>query len=323
MSRMISSMKHDSSLGMPLRFMGIGLLAIVVISSFPNAVFLPLNRTTAYLSGSCLNLFGMDAKVDGTVISLNGFQVQIITECTALYCIVLFSAFLLAIPASFRARLAGLVIGAAYLVCANILRIVAVTAVGAVNPRLFQILHVYLGQVMMVVLVCTACLVWLRWTTAVRGNDQPLGFLIRFVGVASILFILWLPIHREYVALLDRLVMYLFSLAGFPLVITLRPEIYHHTLSLIVFVSLVCASRGIAFRRKAYGLAAGLLLLASVHVIFRVNQVLVFDWRMAWLLPPHLIIHVVNQYLLPVLLWLVVIRGGRGNVEGVEESELT
>ena len=172
----------DSRRNIPLRFLGIGLKDVLVTSSLPKTAFSPLNLATASLTGSCLNLFGRDAMVNGTVISLNGFQVRIITECTALYCIVLFSAFLLAISASFRARLTGLVIGAAFLGSANILRIVTVTAVGARNPRLFAVLHVYLGQVMMVVLVCAACLAWLRWTTAVQGCNPPLGFLVRFVG---------------------------------------------------------------------------------------------------------------------------------------------
>ena len=37
---------------------------------------------------------------------------------------------------------------------------------------------------------------------------------------------------------------------------------------------------------------------------------------------PTASIHVVNQYLLPVLLWLPVIRGGHGEGEGVEECGL-
>jgi len=316
-------MRHDSSLITPLRFLGIGLLVIVVLSFFPDEVFSPLNRATAYLSGSCLTFFGMDAKVAGTVISLNGFRVEIITECTALYCIVLFSAFLLAIPASFRARLAGLVIGAAFLICANALRIIAVTAVGAGNPSLFEVLHVYLGQIMMVVMVCAACLAWLRWASAVRAGDSPLGFLVRFVGVASILFMLWLPVHREYVALLDRLVIYLFlHLIHFALFIPPRPEIYHHTLSLVVFASLVLASRGIGARRKVHGLATGLFVLVLVHILYRVTHVMWTALHMESVLPFYGALHVVNQYLLPVLLWLVVIRGGRGGVEEGEECEL-
>jgi hypothetical protein len=110
------------------------------------------------------------------------------------------------------------------------------------------------------------------------------------------------------VALLDSLVIYLFSLIHYRLFIPLLPEIYHHTLSLPVFASLVCASRGIGMRRKAWGLAAGLFVLIFVHILFRVSHVMLTAFHMASILGVHGTIHVVNQYLLPVLFWLAVVR---------------
>jgi exosortase H (IPTLxxWG-CTERM-specific) len=279
-----------------------------VIVRVPNRFYEPLNHATALMTGFLLSQAGAAPIVQGATVALKNFKAEIITECSGIYLAVLFAAFVVAYPATLKARLTGILLGIPFLNAANILRLAGVIAIGAWRPGLFKYAHVYLAQVMMVMLVCVTCLAWYRWAAAVRAGDTPFDFLVRFVAVASILFILWLPIHREYVALLDRLVIYLFSMIDFMLFIPPRPEIYHHTLSLVVFASLVLASRGIGARRKAYGLAAGLFLLALAHILFRVTHVLLTAFHMESVLPIHLTIHVINQYLLPVLFWLAVIR---------------
>jgi exosortase/archaeosortase family protein len=221
----------------------------------------------------------------------------------------LYSAFVLAFPAKIKAKLTGIIWGIPFLSVANVVRIALVTAIGAWRPSLFEYAHVYLMQVIMVMLVCVTCLIWLRWATAIPTTRNLLfEFLIRFLAIASIQFVLWLPIHREYVALLDQFVIYLFSLIDFKLFIPPRPEIYHHTLSLIVFSSLICASSNIGVRRKAYGLVTGLFVLVLIHLLIRIAHVLVTAIHIESVIPIFLTILVVNQYLLPVLLWLTVVQ---------------
>ena len=104
----------------------------------------------------------------GDMISLKGFQVQIITECTALYSIILFGAVIFSAPASLKSRMAGLLAGIPFLVAANTLRIALVTMIGAKYPALFEPVHVYLAQVVMIILVVGVSLVWLEWSYSRR-----------------------------------------------------------------------------------------------------------------------------------------------------------
>lgn len=294
-----------------LRFGIVGGIFIVVMVSLPDRFWAPLNHATALMTGFLLSLAGAAPAVRETTITLNGFRAQVITECSGLYLVLLFLAFVLTYPAPAKARVTGILFGIPFLNAANIARLAGVVAIGAWRPALFDYAHVYLAQVMMVMLVCVTCLAWLRWASGARTGDTPFDFLARFVAVASVLFILWLPMHRAYVALLDRVVIFLFSLVDFVLFIPIRPEIYHHTLSLVVFTALVLASRNVGMRRRIKGLAAGLSLLVSVHILFRVTHVLLTAWHMESVLPVHYTIHAVNQYLLPVFLWLAVTRGGK------------
>jgi len=298
------------------KFLFVGLASMVAVNLLPDSLFLPLNRVTAELAGSCLQLFGQNASVDGTVICVGSFRAQVITECTALFCSILFSAFLVAARATAGERLAGFAVGTAVLFSADVVRIAAVVAAGGADSRLFPFMHVYLGQVMMVLLVGGMSSAWMKWVATRTGGVSTAGFAMRLAVYGSILFVMWLPVHHRYVALLDRAVTGFLALAGKTVVIPLRPEIYHHTLSLVVFTALVLASSGIAPGRRAAGLALGVVLLATVHVLFRLNQVVVVMWQPAGLSRLHPLIHVANQYLLPLLLWLAVLAWGSARWEG-------
>lgn len=274
----------------------------------PDSCFGPLNRVTAQMAGLLLGLFSLQVAVQGTTLTLNGFSTVIITECSGIYLALLFVSFVLSFPSSLKSKCLGLLVGIPFLTAANLVRIALVTAVGGWQPLLFPYVHVYLAQVAMVMLVCLGSLAWQRWAVSAETCDTPSQFLVRFFVVASILFVLWLPVHRSYIALLDRLVIYLFSLIDFVLFIPERPEIYHHTLSLVVFAALVAATRGIGGGRRARGLTVGLLLLVLVHLLYRVTHVLVTALQIPKALPVMVSIHYVNQYLLPVLFWVVLVR---------------
>src|ERR1039457_6487866 len=186
-------------------------------------------RTTATQVGLLLHLAGFAPIVNVDLITLSGFTVRIVTECTPLYACLLYGAFVLALPASLGRTLSGLGLGVMVLSAANVLRISLITAVGpVVSSRVFDILHVYCGQVAMLILVVAAAQMWLRWSS---GGPSPFPFLLWSAFFATALFIPWVVINRAYVAILDKIVASIFVLfyPGYQL-LTPRPfAIYNHT----------------------------------------------------------------------------------------------
>jgi exosortase H (IPTLxxWG-CTERM-specific) len=315
-AKSLPAMKSDLSPISPLRFLGICTLFLVLANWLPDSVFSPLNRATASLSGECLALFGKKAVVAGDMVSLNGFRVLIVTECTALYSVMLFSALLLAAPATLKARLAGLAAGAALLGSVNILRIAAVVAVGSVNPALFEIVHVYLGQVVMMLTVVAAALVWLRLSAPAA---DPFPFVLRAGVLASVLFLPWLAVNRFYVALLDKLVVFIFAIfhPGYLLTIPRPFFIYNHTFEAPLYLSLIFASRTVGMRRKVVGAVAGLLIIAGWHTLNRVTHVIWTAYDVEGILPFHMLFYLLGQYLLPFFLWLLVTSPPLGLMKGL------
>jgi len=266
----------------------------------------PLCRATAAQVGALLALAGLAPRVHGDLVTLSGFNVRIVAECTPLYPFLLYGALVLAQPSSRVRTLAGLLLGALVITAANALRISLVTAAGtAVSLPLFDICHVYLGQVAMLLLVLGVALVWLRWSA---GGPAPFPFLLRAGLWATALFVPWVAVHRSYVALLDDLVAQLFALLypGYQL-LTPRPFlIYNHTFALPLFLALVLADSRPWTGRRLAGAGAGACLTAGWHALFRVSHVVWTALSLPEIMPLHQAIYLLGQFLLPFLLWLLV-----------------
>lgn len=297
-------------------FIGVSVLSFILIGFLPESVFLPLNHATAHLAGLCLTLFGEHPVTVGEFVSLNGFQVLIITECTALYSIILFSSLIFSVPASLKSRLAGLLAGVPFLVAVNSLRIALVTMIGAKYPALFEAAHVYLAQVVMIILVIAASFLWLRLAT--RSEEINTPFLLRVLAMASIIFLPWLVVNRVYVETLDRLMVGTFALADYRLIIPYGHLLYFQTFNTVLFLAMIFAERRLSPRRKAAWAAAGMILLAAGHLLFRIGNVLLtaFSWQPAFQLTTLLTI--CGEYLLPILLWLAALGRWRQAPRGFE-----
>lgn len=267
-------------------------------------LFAPLCRATAAQVGTLLGLAGLAPKVHGSLVTLSGFTVRIVTECSPLYACLLYWAFVLAQPASGVRTLAGLLLGALVITAANLLRISIVTAVGPVVPYfVFDVLHVYLGQVAMLMLVVASALVWSRWNT---GGPAPLPFLLKAGIIATAFFVPWVIINRAYMALLDSQVAHLFSwlYPGYRL-LTPRPfAIYNHTFEVPFFLALVMAGHGIQTWRRLAAVVGGVCLLAGWHILFRISHVVLSGMNVSEIMPLHQAIYLLGQFLLPFLLWL-------------------
>jgi len=264
----------------------------------------PLCRATASQVGALLDSVGLAPHVQGDLIDLPGFSVRIVTECTPLHACLLYWAFVLAQPASWRRTLAGLLMGSLVLIVANILRISFITAAGPiVSSLVFDILHVYLGQVAMLMLVLAAALSWLRWS---GGGPSPFPFLLRAVFIATLLFVPWVVVNRAYVALLDNLVAQIFSLLypGYQL-LTPRPfPIYNHTFAVPLFTALIMAGNASWTFRRLTATIGGICLIAGWHTTFRISHVVWTALDVPQIMPLHQGIYLLGQFLLPFLLWI-------------------
>ncbi len=224
-----------------------------------------------------------------------------------LYPLLLLAAFIGAQPARPRGRLSGLILGAGVLLAANTLRIALVTVVGADAPAWFAIVHVYLGQVLLVAVTLAVALVWRARLSGAAAVES--GLPLRLLLYGSLFFPVWLVVHGTYVGLLDQLVVRLFALFDQNILIPRTHTVAVQTFNVVLLAALLAAEQRSPRHRRLRWFLLGFGLLATGHLLFRIGNVLLTAFGAVALLQPTIMLTIVGEYLLPVLLWLAARQG--------------
>jgi archaeosortase B (VPXXXP-CTERM-specific) len=125
-------------------------------------VIFALNANTAQILGAVFSAGGASVVRNGAVVTIDGFSLEIIDECTAVFSSIVYCACILAYPTTVRNKGLGVAFGIPSLYAINILRLVVITFVGLSAPQLFDFVHVYLWQASFIIFVVILFLLWLK-----------------------------------------------------------------------------------------------------------------------------------------------------------------
>lgn len=145
--------------------------ALVAWNPVNDAVIVPFTAAIARVSGALLNAAGEKVSVAGTLIRSDRFAVEIENGCNGVEAALLFVSAVLAFPASWSRRLAGLVAGFLAIQALNFVRVVSLFWVGAHRPALFSSSHTVLWQSAVVLASVLFFLFWASWSG--RRSAEP------------------------------------------------------------------------------------------------------------------------------------------------------
>ncbi len=152
-----------------------GGFTLLALNPVNDHVIEPFTAAVARVSGGLLNLMGQNVEMQGTVLRRSGpstielgseersgagFAVNIRNGCNGVETMIIFLAAVLAFPATWRARAAGLAIGIAVIQLVNLVRVVALFLTGVYLPRFFDSSHTVVWQTL--VILC-GVLLWIFW----------------------------------------------------------------------------------------------------------------------------------------------------------------
>ena len=140
-------------------------VAFALIYAAQNVVVTPLNRHLAWMTEKCLRLVGAQAFSSGATVAMSTFSVEIRNNCNAIFEVGLYAAAVWAYPASVRERLTGTLVGAAVLYVVNLARILTLLALGVLNYSWFEATHLYVWQILFLLVVATC---WISWVSRIR-----------------------------------------------------------------------------------------------------------------------------------------------------------
>jgi exosortase H (IPTLxxWG-CTERM-specific) len=133
-----------------------------------DAVVVPFTSAIARVSGALLGAVGEKVTVVGTEIRSGAFAVQIENGCNGVEAALLFGSAVLAFPASWKRRVAGLAAGFAAIQALNLVRVVSLFWIGAHRPSLFDSSHTVIWQS---AVVLASVLLFLFWAS----REPPTG----------------------------------------------------------------------------------------------------------------------------------------------------
>lgn len=118
-----------------------------------------VNLWTAKTTAWALRLLGADGRAHGTIVTSSVSTIRIVSECTALYPVVIFVSAVVAFPASWKQKLLAL-LGVPILAFVNLVRIVSLCYIGHWLPNVMDTAHVVVWQSLMIFFTV---LLWLLW----------------------------------------------------------------------------------------------------------------------------------------------------------------
>ena len=157
-----------------VKFFGILIAAYLFIAWNPinDHLIVPFTSAVAHLGGLLLNVIGQGVSVAGTVISSSRFAVNINNGCNGVEAMLILLASIAAFPAPWKARLSGLAIGAVAVQALNEVRIVTLYLLGVYSPKLFDLFHTAVWQI---VIILAAIGFFLYWSSRVAARRLANG----------------------------------------------------------------------------------------------------------------------------------------------------
>jgi exosortase H (IPTLxxWG-CTERM-specific) len=131
----------------------------------------PLTDGVARVSGSVLAALGEEVTVVGRELRSPRFAVSIHNGCNGLVTGLVLAAAILAFPAPWTTRVAGMVAGLAAIQLANLVRVVALFYTGVYLPEYFNEAHVVVWQSAVILWAVALWVVWARWAVARRRTS--------------------------------------------------------------------------------------------------------------------------------------------------------
>ncbi len=140
----------------------------------------PWTAFVASASAGLVQAFDGDAAARGIVLysQKSGFAVAIQAGCNGIEAMLVLVAGMLAYPATWRQRAAGIAIGAMAIQALNLARVVSLFYLGQWNREWFEWAHLYAWQAL---IMLDAVIVWLLWIRhvdtrgAAAGGPPPAG----------------------------------------------------------------------------------------------------------------------------------------------------
>lgn len=152
----------------------LGLFTLNLLPWVDRHFIVPFTSALADVCTWLVAMFDSNVVAQGKIIrsTTNGFAIEIERGCNGVEAMIVLTAAVLAFPAPWRHRLAGLALGFAAIQALNVVRIISLFYLGQWSMTAFEWFHLYIWQAL---IILDALVVWLIWLKYLPRQDAPRG----------------------------------------------------------------------------------------------------------------------------------------------------
>jgi exosortase H (IPTLxxWG-CTERM-specific) len=117
------------------------------------------------ITSKILQTVGIQSSVNGSIIYLPSIALDVRFGCNGLEAVMIYTVAVISYPARWRIRAAGIVVGFIVIQVLNIIRIVALGYAGVHMKEMFEIIHLYIAQGIMIAIALAIFVLYLYYAT--------------------------------------------------------------------------------------------------------------------------------------------------------------
>ena len=127
-------------------------------------------QAIVWTTAKILSLLGIASTCRGSIIELFSISLDVKFGCNGLEAVMIYSVAVIAFPASWKKKLIGIVAGFVVIQIVNILRIVGLAYSGIHARNLFEYIHTYIAQGMMIAISLGVFFIYLNYAKPMAKN---------------------------------------------------------------------------------------------------------------------------------------------------------
>jgi len=130
------------------------------------------SNAIVYMTSKLLAVIGVASTIDGSIIHLKSISLDVAFGCNGLEAVMIYAVAVLTFPASWRNRIIGIIAGFVVIQVLNLIRIVALAYAGAYHKELFDLIHVYVAQGVMIAVALGTFVIYLTYLSHEQGKHE-------------------------------------------------------------------------------------------------------------------------------------------------------
>lgn len=127
------------------------------------------SNAIVFLTANILEIFGVTSTYSGSLINLPSISLDIEFGCNGLEAVMIYTVAILTFPATWKNRLIGFTAGFLVIQVLNLIRIVALAYAGVYHRDLFDLIHIYVAQGVMIAVALGTFVLYLSYLS----HEQP------------------------------------------------------------------------------------------------------------------------------------------------------